>query len=423
MSVLLIAFIMTTFQKEDIVNVIGTHGSDTLSLMLLALMTLTLGIAAARNMTHSHSQSICVLFLVWFLLWVGLASRGKRYDFFTGVAFAFGTAWLLWLSPKHLIQKLKDLKILNTHPKERLVTTSLSLTVFVGILIWTPVGGDVNRAVPTATDMRHPIPGKGHLIEALEWVKSSIPQTAVLAAQWDFGTQLNVFSNVQTVTDTDHYLPHWISLYYRHVLYAQSEQEALEFLKTHRATHLLLTEQGVISKSQEKSFIGSNLNNDRLFRFFPLQREKIPIGAPYRLIPKNNETPLAFMDFERTNPKTLSVSIKFKDTTQINKEIAYEQDKRTQAIALENGGVLLFFNTENQLYNAYYVPFVGWNSLAVKLFLRAEHSDAFVPVYPTHDEAPTLIKIWEIHYPPDIQSNPKYLKTGFPEIDQDLPLQ
>ncbi len=424
LSGLLIAFIMTTFQKEDIINVIGTHGSNTLSLMLLALMTLTLGIAAARNMTHSHSQSICVLFLVWFLLWVSLASRGKRYDFFTGLPFAFGTAWLLWLFPKHLIQKLKDLKILNTHPKERLVTTSLTLTVFVGILIWTPVGGHLNRAGYASAKMRAPTPGhETPLKQTLTWIKHTLPEDAILAAQWDFGTQLNVFSNVQTVIDTDHYLPHWIPLYFRHVFCAQSEREALTFLKTHGVTHLVFTEQDVIGKSQESSFIGSHPNNDRLFRFFPLQREKIPIGAPYRLIPKNNETPLIFIDFESTNPKTLSVSIKFKDTTQINKEIAYEQDKRTQAIALENGGVLFFLNTENQLYNAYYVPFVGWNSLAVKLFFRAEHSDAFVPIYPTQDQAPASIKIWEIHYPPDIKTNPKYLKTGFPEIDKDLPLQ
>ena len=415
LSLLLLAFIIVTFGNRT-----ETMG-DTFSWILLVLIVLTLGIAAARNDTSPHKPSLFLIMLVWFLLWVSLSSRGKRYDFFTGVPFAFGTAWLLWLSPKHLLQRLKDLKILNPHPKERRVTASLTLLVFIGILFWVPLGGHVTRAVPTATQMRSPLPGKGHLREALKWLKSSMPQTAVLAAQWDFGTQLNVFSRVKTITDPDHYLPHWIPLYYRHVFCAQSEQEALEFLKTHGATHLMLTEQDVIGKSQEFSFIGSLMNNDRRFRFYPLQREKIPIGAPYRLIPKNKETPLAFMDFERTTPKTLSVSIKFKDTPKITKEIGYEQDKRTQAIALENGGVLLFFNTENQLYNAYYVPFIGWNSLAVKLFLRAEHSEAFVPIYPTHGEGPAPIKIWEIHYPPDIQTNDKYLETGYPERSyQDL---
>ena len=31
------------------------------------------------------------------------------------------------------------------------------------------------------------------------------------------------------------------------------------------------------------------------------------------------------------------------------------------------------------------------------------------------------VKVWEIHYPPDIQADPKYLRTGIPEIDAQLP--
>ena len=417
LSLLLLAFIIVTFGNR------AETSGDTFSRLLFVLIVLTLGIAALQNVTAAHKHSLFLIMLVWFLLWVSLASRGKRYDFFTGVPFAFGTAWLLWLAPKYLLQKFKDLKILNPHPKERRVTVSLTLLVFIGILFWVPLGGHVTRAVPAATQMRSPIPGKGHLREALAWIKSSMPQTAVLAAQWDFGTQLNVFSRVKTITDPDHYLPHWIPLYYRHVFCAQSEQVSLEFLKTHEATHLMLTEYDVIGKSQEFSFIGSDLNNDRHFRFYPLQEEKIPIGAPYRLIPQPNETPLAFIEMTRPAPKILSMSIHFKDGSAVEKEITYAPGMHaSKAVAVKNGGILLFFNTENLFYNAYYVPSVGWNSLAVKLFLRGEHSTAFVPIYPTHVDAPAPIKVWEIHYPPNIKPNPKYLKTGFPERDEELGL-
>ena len=418
LSLLLLAFIIVTFGNR------AETSGDTFSRLLFVLIVLTLGIAASRHTAADHKHSLFLIMLAWFLFWVSLASRGKRYDFFTGVPFAFGTAWLLWLSPKYLIQKLKDLKILNPHPRERHVTASLTILVCIGILFWGPLGGHVTRAMPAATQMRSPIPGKGHLREALAWIKSSMSQTAVLAAQWDFGTQLNVFSRVKTITDPDHYLPHWIPLYYRHVFCAQSEPEALEFLKTHEATHLMLTEHSVMGKSQEFSFIGSDLNNDRHFRFFPLQRKKIPIGAPYRLIPQPNETPLAFIELTRPAPRLLSMSIQFKDGSVVEKEIAYTRSMHApKAVALKNGGILLFFNTENLLYNAYYVPSVGWNSLAVKLFFRGEHSTAFVPVYPVTGDAPPKTKIWEIHYPPDIQTNPKYLKTGFPEIDKDLDIQ
>ena len=60
---------------------------------------------------------------------------------------------------------------------------------------------------------------------------------------------------------------------------------------------------------------------------------------------------------------------------------------------------------------------LGWNSLAVKLFLRGEHTDIFVPVYPTGDSTTEDIKVWEIRYPPDIETDEKYLATEQEKID------
>ena len=48
-------------------------------------------------------------------------------------------------------------------------------------------------------------------------------------------------------------------------------------------------------------------------------------------------------------------------------------------------------------------------------FLQGEPSSAFVPIYPANNFAKALVKVWEIRYPPDIRSNPKYLATRFPE--------
>ena len=47
-------------------------------------------------------------------------------------------------------------------------------------------------------------------------------------------------------------------------------------------------------------------------------------------------------------------------------------------------------------------------------FLQGEPSSAFVPIYPANNFAKALVKVWEIRYPPDIRSNPKYLATKFP---------
>ena len=115
----------------------------------------------------------------------------------------------------------------------------------------------------------------------------------------------------------------------------------------------------------------------------------------------------------------------------ISKEIyiPYHKDIQT-SLDFGTFGAILYFDQNNsdhlvRLHKAYSVPAPGWNSLAVKLFFRGEHSEAFVPVYPVNNENESFpkIKIWEIHYPPDIQNDPKYLKTDFREIDKDLQLQ
>ena len=81
------------------------------------------------------------------------------------------------------------------------------------------------------------------------------------------------------------------------------------------------------------------------------------------------------------------------------------------------------FNEQKQFRRGYYVPPIGWKSLAVRLFFLGELHDVFVPVYPVDENASVSdVKVWEIRYPPDIQTDPKYLKTGFPHIDKTLGL-
>ena len=56
-------------------------------------------------------------------------------------------------------------------------------------------------------------------------------------------------------------------------------------------------------------------------------------------------------------------------------------------------------------------------------FLHGDLSDAFLPIYPKKDFDDAPVKVWELHYPSDIKTDVKYLKTGFPEIDDHLQLQ
>ncbi|MYB95378.1 hypothetical protein F4054_12695 [Candidatus Poribacteria bacterium] len=240
-------------------------------------------------------------------------------------------------------------------------------------------------------------------------MNATLPENTVVATSWAEGNLLNYLAGVKTVTDPDHYIPHWVYLYYRYVFCAQSQREALEFLKTHEATHLMLMGHDVIAHSLNNSTIGSNANNDRQFDIYPLWRVETPIGTPYRMRPQTTNVPLAFIDIARASPETLSITAQFSDQKQV--ETTVDTPTAEISVSIENGGLLLNFDAETQIRGAYYVPPLGWNSLAVRLFYRGELSNIFVPIYPTDATSASDLKIWEIHYPPDIKTDKKYLAT------------
>lgn len=290
-------FVGTTFFRERVNGWLGVDVCNTLFLISLGLTILTTAIILCYQKEYLRNGLVTIAILAWFFLWVGLARGGKRYDFFIGIPLAYGTAWLIWLLPVQIMQKLKNVKVFEFQFSGRMVTACLTIIILLSVLFWNPIGGHANRAVDAAAKWRSPTPGQGTpLAQALDWIQTHLSPNAVVAAHWAYGSRLNIFGGVNTITDQDHYLPHRIYLYYQHVHFAKSEQETLEYLKTQGATHILLT----------------------------------------KLDPNNT-------------------------------------------------------------------------------ILRKKLSKAFVPNYPTDNFMDAKVKIWEINYPPDIKSNPKYLETKPPE--------
>lgn len=416
-------FVGTTFFRTQVNGWISEDTCNTLFFISLGLTVLSIGIACLRK-EITENELVTLAMLAWFLLWVGLSRGGKRHDFFIGLPLAYGTAWLLYFSPVHLIQRLKDAEILYPSIREKRATAIFAVIVLLPVLFWTPIGGHATKSVYAAARMRPPVPGQNSRSEVFKWMHDTLPRESVIAANWDYGTQLNVLGGVRTVVDSDHFLPHWIHLYYRHVFSAQDTREALGFLKTHKATHLMLTERGVTSSTRRYSSMGSDENSDRQFELYQLTRTETPIGAPYRMQPRGRGIPLDFIEITRTTPDTLSITAHFKDENggvdagaleKILPDITVERTVNTPSsqisVDIEKGGLVLDFDAETRLRSGYYIPPLGWNSLAVKLFLRGEHTDIFVPVYPTDGSAAKEIKVWEIRYPPDIETDEKYLAT------------
>ncbi len=95
--------------------------------------------------------------------------------------------------------------------------------------------------------------------------------------------------------------------------------------------------------------------------------------------------------------------------------VAFSGDKRifpTDTVKTERGGLLLLFDTDEVLRNSFYIPEIGWNSIAVKLFIRGEHSNAFqnVLTVPKNENLYPDVQIWKINYPENITIHPKYLE-------------
>ncbi len=409
LGVSLILFFGTTFFRWPISQWIGTDMCNTLFFASLALVPTGLGIASLRK-GNSAAEFITLLAILWALLWIGLARSGKRFDFFIGIPLACGTAFLLWYCPIQFIQKLKAAKRLPEYFRQPWIVACVTIAIFIPMLFWTPLGGHAARALKGAKDVRRPIPGRGEMLETFQWMKATLPPNTIMAAHWSYGSQLNIFGDVKTVIDQDHYIPHWIHLYYRHVFCAQSEREALSFLKTHGATHLMLTQEEVIKLPRSLSFIGSDKNADRRFGFTKLHRDrKTSTETLTRLMPRRG-TPLESVEVVNIAPEKRFVTVQFKTQDTVSKEVVWNANKPS-AIKLGTSGVVLYFDFEGKPYIGYYIPSIGWNSFAVKLFIRGEHSTAFIPVYPVNKDSLAKLKVWRIYYPPDINPDPKYLAT------------
>ena len=161
------------------------------------------------------------------------------------------------------------------------------------------------------------------------------------------------------------------------------------------------------------AFIGGYMDKDaKRFKPRQLQITAKYIGSPQRLTGLKH-TPFAALTFDAAEPNVLTARlrtgklVKLPAVTFVGTQRQGTPYKNTE---IPHGGAVLYFDEHQQLEKAYYLQASCWNSLAARLYFRGELTDAFVQVYPTSGDAAN-IKVWEIHYPPNIQPNPKYLAT------------
>ena len=264
----LLLFIGTTFFREPLEKHIwdASHGTF---FFFIAMTCTGIGflISAWLQKSHEPRHWTIVAFTVWFIFWVALARDAKRYDFFIGVPLAFFTAEIIHFLSDILSRKVKQ----NRH--RSVLKICIASVLLAGILFFPPLGAHAKRAIYAATHMRKATPIM-NVTNALHWMRTTLPNTAIVAAHWAYGSQLNVLAEVKTIIDQDTYLQNWILLYNQHVHNATSEIEALEYLKTHGATHLMLTR-----KDPKDSFLHVGLSE----AFLPIYPKKDFDDAPVKV--------------------------------------------------------------------------------------------------------------------------------------------
>lgn len=95
-----------------------------------------------------------------------------------------------------------------------------------------------------------------------DWVKKNLPPEAVFGHWWDYGYWVQNGWERASVLDGANKVKYWNYLMGRHVLTAENQTEALEFLYSHNTTHFLIVSEE-IGKYTAYSSIGSDKNYDR----------------------------------------------------------------------------------------------------------------------------------------------------------------
>jgi len=98
--------------------------------------------------------------------------------------------------------------------------------------------------------------------KAMGWVRENTDKNAVFAHWWDYGYWVQTMGERATMLDGGNNIGYWNYLMGRHVLTAESEEEALELLYSHNVTHFLI-DSTEIGKYTAYSSIGSDENYDK----------------------------------------------------------------------------------------------------------------------------------------------------------------
>ena len=277
-------FTLTTFFREYLDQLWGAQNNNILFFIAIAATVITLMLIAWRLNFHPKNELAFVAAITWFLIWTSLSRDAVRYVCFTSPVIAFFTVELIQFCSVKLCNVTLSKKLSGQIPQP-VLKTSIAIAM-LALLVWLPSPFGYAQDIRQATRMHRSKPRHSTVAETFQWMKAELPNTAVVATDWIHGSQLNVLGGGRTIIDQDHFIQHWIHLDYRYLFCGESEKEALQFLMTHGATHLMLTEVDIVGYALSYSVIGSQSERDQPFEIIELRYPIREMGNIFLFPPK-----------------------------------------------------------------------------------------------------------------------------------------
>jgi len=210
----------------------------------------------------SDFNDTIIFLLIWFFLMIIAARSAIRLlSVISPVTTIFTSYFVFWLYNKS--KSLKNIYRITTYAilfVILLMPFAISTNFAFGILDI----GILPRFIKSTIDVSKNM-GPSYTQQwqhAMRWVRENTPKDAVIAHWWDYGYWVQYGGQRATLSDGGNAVAainHFIG---RHVLTAQSEEEALEFLKSRGADYLLMIDDE-IGKYPAFSSIGADVNYDR----------------------------------------------------------------------------------------------------------------------------------------------------------------
>jgi len=422
-EIFLIGVIYTRFPMPERVSQAIYISSITLIILFLILSRIRSGVEGG-GIPDAYLLALC-----WFSVMLLIARGAQRWHFFLAPPALIFTSFAF----------IEAFRAIRSHLRSPYIKIPLLICVCIALGFLIVSNGRAGfRVIGTSRPLLSP-----EWREAMEWMRDNLPDDAVVAAWWHYGSMINVLAHKGTVVDEDHFIPYWIHLMSRHLFCAQSEREALEFLKAHGVTHIVMGLSDLLSLPMI-SWLASDERGDKQVRVVPLISPEgmIPIGKGEWIVNMRppggipGDSPLTLKD--ETIPKGkwglsgFYLLIEGRNERESRRGIGvvgmsrgmYKLPIKVIPISESSGeeneegkipGYLAILSKGN-IWRGVYLSEKAGDYLAVKLLSQGELHH-FRRVYPRDNTADSVpeVQVWEISYPEGLSYPRAYLERGFPD--------